>query len=66
MGAWRMSFGLIMYMGVIIGLSVIFVLSFTFFIRRILINSTVKKTRLLEIDKKLDKIIDLLELNKSV
>ncbi|WP_418936238.1 DUF4083 family protein [Paenisporosarcina quisquiliarum] len=55
-----------MYMGVIIGLSVIFVLSFTFFIRRILINSTVKKTRLLEIDKKLDKIIDLLELNKSV
>lgn len=61
-----MSFGLIMYMGVIIGLSVIFVLSFTFFIRRILINSTVKKTRLLEIDKKLDKIIDLLELNKSV
>ena len=61
-----MSFGLIMYMGLIIGLSLIFVLSFSFFIRRVLINSTVKKTRLLEIDKKLDKIIDLLESNKSV
>ncbi|MGB3262001.1 DUF4083 family protein [Paenisporosarcina sp.] len=61
-----MSFGLIMYMGVIIGLSVIFVLSFSLFIRRLLINSAVKKNRSLEIDKKLDKIIDLLESNKSV
>lgn len=61
-----MSFGLIIYMGLIIGISLIFVLSFSFFIRRVLINSTVKKTRLLEIDKKLDKIIDLLESNKSV
>ncbi|MFX3635820.1 MAG: DUF4083 domain-containing protein [Candidatus Pristimantibacillus sp.] len=50
----------VVYLGIIIGLIVLFIVSFTLFIRRLLINSSVKN-QTDEIEKKLDKIIDLLE-----
>ncbi len=52
------------YQFIVIGLIVLFVISFTFFIRRLLLNSTNKNIQLNEIAKKLDKIIDLLEEDK--
>ncbi|MGW5887727.1 DUF4083 domain-containing protein [Priestia megaterium] len=55
----------IVYLIVIIGLIALFVVSFTLFIRRLLINSSIKSNRSIEIEKKLDKIIELLEIDKK-
>lgn len=55
----------IVYMGIIIGLIILSVVSFMFFIRRLLINSSTKSNQTVEIGKKLDKIIDLLERDKN-
>ncbi|MES9759991.1 DUF4083 domain-containing protein [Priestia megaterium] len=55
----------ILYLIVIIGLIALFVVSFTLFIRRLLINSSIKSNRSIEIEKKLDKIIELLEIDKK-
>lgn len=46
---------------VIIALIVLCVVSFTLFIRRLLINSSAKHHHIAEVEKKLDKIIELLE-----
>ncbi|MEI2356913.1 DUF4083 domain-containing protein [Mesobacillus zeae] len=53
------------YLYIIIGLIAFFVVSFTLFIRRLLINSSVKSNQSVEIEKKLDKIIELLEKDKN-
>ncbi|TJZ32368.1 DUF4083 domain-containing protein [Priestia megaterium] len=55
----------IVYLIIIIGLIALFVVSFTLFIRRLLINSSIKSSRSIEIEKKLDKIIELLEIDKK-
>ncbi|MGE6833476.1 DUF4083 domain-containing protein [Priestia megaterium] len=55
----------IVYLIVIIGLIALFVVSFTLFIQRLLINSSIKSNRSIEIEKKLDKIIELLEIDKK-
>ncbi|MGR6342447.1 DUF4083 family protein [Priestia megaterium] len=56
----------IVYLIIIIGLIALFVVSFTLFIRRLLINSSIKSNRSIEIEKKLDKIIELLEIDKKL
>jgi hypothetical protein len=55
----------IVYLIIIIGLIALFVVSFTLFIRRLLINSSIKSSRSIEIEKKLDKVIELLEIDKK-
>jgi len=55
----------IVYLGIVLGLIVIFVVSFSLFIRRLLINSSVKCNQTAEIERKLDKIIELLEKDKN-
>lgn len=55
------NWGDVIYQLVFIGFIVIFVVSFTLFIRRLLINSSVKNNQLSELEKKLDKIIEILE-----
>lgn len=50
---------------IVLGLIVLFVVSFTLFIRRLLVNQQAKKTQLNELEKKLDKIIGLIEKDKS-
>ncbi|MBM7609811.1 Na+-transporting NADH:ubiquinone oxidoreductase subunit NqrF [Lysinibacillus composti] len=42
----------------VFGLIILFVVSFTLFIRRVLINSTIKNNEANEVEKKLDKIIE--------
>ncbi|MGW9103394.1 DUF4083 domain-containing protein, partial [Priestia megaterium] len=54
----------IVYLVIIVGLIALFVISFTLFIRRLLINSSIKSNHSIEINKKLDKIIELLETDK--
>ncbi len=53
------------YLCIMIGLIVLFVVSFTLFIRRLLINSSTKNVQSDQIEKKLDKIIELLEKDKK-
>ncbi|WP_099355155.1 DUF4083 family protein [Fredinandcohnia onubensis] len=53
------------FLGIVIILVVLFVVSFTLFIRKILIKSSIKRNQSVEIEKKLDKIIDLLERDKN-
>ncbi|MGG0309102.1 DUF4083 family protein [Priestia megaterium] len=55
----------IVYLIIIIGLIALFIVSFTLFIRRLLINSSIKSSCSIEIEKKLDKIIELLEIDKK-
>ncbi len=55
----------IIYLCLVIVLIVIFVVSFTLFIRRLIINSAAKSNQTVEIEKKLDKIIDLHEREKN-
>ncbi|MGX4607649.1 DUF4083 domain-containing protein [Priestia sp. JNUCC 25] len=55
----------IVYLVIIIGLIALFMISFTLFIRRLLINSSTKSKHSIEIDKKLDKIIELFEADKK-
>jgi len=50
---------------IFVGLMALFVISFTLFIRRLLINSSIKSNQSVEIEKKLDKIIELLEKAKG-
>lgn len=50
---------------IVLGLVILFVVSFTLFIRRLLVNQQVKNSQLNELEKKLDKIIGLMEKEKS-
>ncbi|MES5954655.1 DUF4083 domain-containing protein [Bacillus fungorum] len=55
----------LIYTCLVIGLIVLFFLSFTLFIRRILQNSTAKKQHVMNMNEKLDRIIELLEKDKK-
>jgi biopolymer transport protein ExbB/TolQ len=50
---------------IVIGLIVLFVVSFTLFIRRIIKAASAKSNLTNDIEKKLDRIIDLLEKDKN-
>ncbi|HHK5533164.1 TPA: DUF4083 domain-containing protein [Bacillus mobilis] len=55
----------LIYTCLIIGLIVLFFLSFTLFVRRLLQNSAVKKQHVIHMNKKLERIIELLEKDKK-
>lgn len=61
----ELSWASVIFQGVVLGLIVLFFVSFAFFVRRLLLNSTDKNTQLHDIERKLDKIIELLESNKK-
>ena len=60
-----MDVGAIVYFGIVVVLFVIFVVSFILFIRRLLVNSSAKNYQASEIERKLDKIIELLEKDRQ-
>ncbi|WP_427137002.1 DUF4083 domain-containing protein [Psychrobacillus psychrodurans] len=53
--------GDMIYQVIVLGLIVLFVVSFSLFIRRMLLNQQAKMRQLNEIEKKLDKIIELMD-----
>lgn len=55
----------LIYTCLVIGLVVLFFLSFTLFIRRVLQNSVAKKQHVMHMNQKLDRIIELLEKDKK-
>jgi len=55
----------VLYQAIALGLVVLFFFSFALFIRRLLINSSIRKNETIEINRKLDHIIDLLEKDKK-
>ncbi|HDR4423303.1 TPA: DUF4083 domain-containing protein [Bacillus cereus] len=55
----------LIYTCLVIGLIVLFFLSFTLFLRRLLQNSAAKKQHEMNMNKKLDRIIELLEIDKK-
>ncbi|MBC6972282.1 DUF4083 domain-containing protein [Bacillus sp. Xin] len=55
----------IAYLCVIIGLIVIFCISFTLFVKRLVLRASVNKTRSRSIEEKIDRIIELLEREKK-
>ena len=54
----------LIYTCLVIGLIVLFFLSFTLFIRRVFLNSR-KKQQVMHMNQKLDRIIELLEKDKE-
>ncbi|WP_397538670.1 DUF4083 domain-containing protein [Rummeliibacillus pycnus] len=59
------SVGDMIYQIIVLGLIVLFVVSFTLFIRRLLLNQKAKRNQVNELEMKLDKIIELMEKDKS-
>ncbi|MEG7966548.1 MULTISPECIES: DUF4083 domain-containing protein [Bacillus cereus group] len=55
----------LIYTCLVIGLIVLFFLSFTLFIKRVLQSSAVKKQQVMHMNQKLDRIIELLEKDKE-
>ncbi|EPC8419297.1 MULTISPECIES: DUF4083 domain-containing protein [Bacillus cereus group] len=55
----------LIYTCLVIGLIVLFFLSFTLFIRRLLQSSAAKKQQVMHMNQKLDRIIELLEKDKK-
>ncbi|MED2934357.1 DUF4083 domain-containing protein [Bacillus wiedmannii] len=55
----------LIYTCLVIGLIVLFFLSFTLFIRRVFQNSVAKKQQVMHMNEKLDRIIELLEEDKK-
>ncbi|HDR6297199.1 MULTISPECIES: DUF4083 domain-containing protein [Bacillus] len=55
----------LIYVCLVIGLIVLFFLSFTLFIRRLLQKSAAKKQQVMHMNQKLDRIIELLEKDKK-
>ncbi|PEQ58245.1 hypothetical protein CN470_25355 [Bacillus cereus] len=53
------------YTCLVIGLIVLFFISFTLFIRRVLQSSAAKKHHVINMNQKLDRIIELLEKDKK-
>ncbi|AJH74725.1 hypothetical protein DJ86_2955 [Bacillus cereus ATCC 4342] len=51
----------LIYTCLVIGLIVLFFISFTLFIKRVLQSSAVKKQQVMHMNQKLDRIIELLE-----
>ena len=56
-----MNVGDMVYQLIVLVLIALFVVSFSLFIRRLLLNQQVKNHQLNELDKKLDKIIELID-----
>jgi len=61
----NVDYGSIIFMAIMILLILLFVVSFMLFIRRLVVNSSLKNNHSEDIQKKLDKIIDLLEKEKK-
>jgi hypothetical protein len=57
--------GDMIYQVIVLGLIVLFVVSFSLFIRRMLLNQKAKMRQLNEIEKKLDKIIELMDKDEN-
>ncbi|MEH6935457.1 MULTISPECIES: DUF4083 domain-containing protein [Bacillus] len=55
----------LIYTCLVIGLIVLFFVSFTLFIKRLLQNNTMKKQHVINMNQKLDWIIELLEKDKK-
>ncbi|MCP9279659.1 MULTISPECIES: DUF4083 domain-containing protein [Bacillus cereus group] len=55
----------LIYTCLVIGLIVLFFLSFTLFIRRVFQNSVAKKQQVMHMNEKLDRMIELLEKDKK-
>ncbi|PGT20907.1 DUF4083 domain-containing protein [Bacillus cereus] len=55
----------LIYTCFVIGLIVLFFLSFTLFIKRLLQNNAAKKQHVMNMNQKLDRIIELLEKDKK-
>ncbi|MDM5238775.1 DUF4083 domain-containing protein [Bacillus cereus] len=55
----------LIYTCLVIGLIVLFFLSFTLFIKRLLQNNAAKKQHVFNMNQKLDRIIELLEKDKK-
>ncbi|AAP25887.1 MULTISPECIES: DUF4083 domain-containing protein [Bacillus] len=55
----------LIYTCLVIGLIVLFFLSFTLFIKRVLQSSAAKKQQVMHMNQKLDRIIELLEKDKE-
>ncbi|MED1403524.1 DUF4083 domain-containing protein [Bacillus mycoides] len=55
----------LIYFCLVIGLIVLFFVSFTLFIKRLLQNNTMKKQHVINMNQKLDRIIELLEKDKK-
>ncbi|MGH0499350.1 DUF4083 domain-containing protein [Bacillus wiedmannii] len=55
----------LIYTCLIIGLIVLFFLSFTLFLRRLLQSSAAKKQQVMHMNQKLDRMIELLEKDKK-
>ena len=53
--------GDMIYQVIVLGLIILFVVSFTLFIRKLLLNQQAKKHQLNELEMKLDKIIELMD-----
>ncbi|MFJ8260820.1 DUF4083 domain-containing protein [Rummeliibacillus sp. NPDC094406] len=57
--------GDLIYQIIVLGLIVLFVVSFTLFIRRFLLNQQAKRNQFNTLEKKLDKITELMERDKN-
>ncbi|HHT7082984.1 MULTISPECIES: DUF4083 domain-containing protein [Bacillus cereus group] len=55
----------LIYTCLVIGLIVLFFLSFTLFIKRVLQSSAARKQQVMHMNQKLDRIIELLEKDKE-
>lgn len=55
----------LIYFCLVIGLIVLFFVSFTLFIKRLLQNNNLKKQHVINMNQKLDRIIELLEKDKK-
>ncbi|EJS67745.1 DUF4083 domain-containing protein [Bacillus cereus] len=55
----------LIYICLVIGLIVLFFISFTLFIKKLLQNNSAKKQHVININQKLDRIIELLEKDKK-
>lgn len=55
----------IIFQFITFGLIVLFVISFTLFVRRLMVNSTVKNNQLKEIGNKLDEILEQMGTDKN-
>ncbi|MCW1238626.1 MULTISPECIES: DUF4083 domain-containing protein [Bacillus] len=55
----------LIYTCLVIGLIVLFFLSFTLFIRRVFQNSVAKKQQVMHMNEKLDRMIEFLEKDKK-
>ncbi len=61
----KVIFFILIYNCLVIGLIVLFFLSFTLFIRRLLQSSAAKKTTCYQYESEAGRIIELLEINKK-